>query len=267
MRRVTLLIAFAFYALGASIADAQSFTMSSPELPTDSADVQVINGIEVLNPSDWPATFVFRGLGNRPCTATVVGPRAVLTAAHCVGNPSEGDLTISGKPHRLSCTRHESAEPPEYDIALCVSRTDITLRKKWDRYERLPNEFNVDLDSKTLQLLGFGCTSVNGTDFGVLYVGGATVTLAPLPTCPRIETRGGAIACSGDSGGSAYLQVNGTRIIVGVNSKSDGSFTQLAALTDPATIAFLRNAKQVDDRNVPRAVRICGFDDTLENCR
>lgn len=249
-------------------ASAQKFSMSSPPSPDDRADPQIIAGTEVINPSDWPATFVFRGQESRPCTATVVGPRAVLTAAHCVADGGQGDLVIGRGRFHLTCRRHGNFfKPPEYDVALCLASEDIRLRQRTDRFERVHDGAEIDLSSRKVQHLGFGCTSQGGADFGILYRGDATVSVTPTPTAPRIETRDGARVCAGDSGGAAYLQVGGERVVVGVQSTGAATFTQMAALTDRDTVALLVRATQPNSQGTPQKVRICGLDDTLSNCR
>src|SRR5262249_38652789 len=52
---------------------------------------QVINA----NPAphgQWPATFIFKNSVGEDCTATAVGPRAVLTAAHCLAAEANGQI-------------------------------------------------------------------------------------------------------------------------------------------------------------------------------
>ena len=64
------------------------------ELP-DVAEPFVIGGKKV-KPADFPSSFYVKLAGSR-CTATLIGPKVLLTAAHCVGANRTVKMVIGGK--------------------------------------------------------------------------------------------------------------------------------------------------------------------------
>src|SRR5262245_51819402 len=83
--------------------------MTSPKSGT-----LIINGKKVEDPTLWPATFSF-GQGKEDfCTATAIGSRVILTAAHCLPDRASLDpihVTLSGSPVVITCTPHPDYTP------------------------------------------------------------------------------------------------------------------------------------------------------------
>lgn len=81
--------------------------------------------------ANWLATFVFQD-GQRRCTATAIGPRVVLTAAHCVAGARAPSL--ADPPVGMQCSAHPSYRPSgigmQFDYALCyLERPLPTVRR------------------------------------------------------------------------------------------------------------------------------------------
>ena len=192
---------------------------------------QLINGTPV-NPANFPA--IFRMTTGGTCTATVVGPAAMLLAAHCVGNLERiafvaGDQTITG-----ICEHAPGYQPPQNrsdDFTLCLLEREI----RGFQYESIGIE-SVPAVGTTLVLTGYGCTFEGGSLDGLLRIGVSKAVDNPVASwtneASTIFTRsdqnaGEAILCPGDSGGPLFrsgADLGAARTVVGVNSRTTFEF-------------------------------------------
>ena len=229
---------------------------------------------------DFPASF-YQEAADGSCTATLIGPQVLLTAAHCVGNANgvtlkAGALTFTGYcDHHTDWqdgTRDESA-----DFALCLLSTRLEGRK--------PESVNLtappDLKPGRLVLLGgYGCTTVNleGGDDGVFTMGLAKVTnlpsgLEPKPNdlLTKSDTAKNAPTsiCPGDSGGAVFWlrkpnNHKGSRRVIAINSrvglKQDGTASGVSFLSATFTQAF---ASFVATWLKQTKAEICGITSTV----
>lgn len=248
-----------------SAAPAADMLMRVPDVV---ASPQLI-GAKPAPPSDWPATLIFTIPGGG-CTSTAIGPRVLLTAAHCVEDGQKGTVSINKNgtliaERSVKCTHHPGyAENYTLDFALCL--VDDTLSGTIPAFERVNvNPSNIQAQTK-VTLLGFGCTKEGGVDgsFGQLFVGDATVKKRPSGTDNYYYALGGAALCYGDSGGAAYYTQPGrtSRLIIGINSRGDISSRSYLAST--SNMAFLDWAYSWATTN---AADICGLSETTEGCR
>ena len=165
--------------------------------------------------------------GRMSCSATLIAPRVILTAAHCL--PQTGT--------RPTVRFGADAESPVLERGILASR----VHPAFDRVT-LTHDIGVALldglapDGVTpavlpdralegtavgasIRVVGFGETAVDAGDLGVKREGIAivdaleatTFTLRPAPSQP----------CHGDSGGPAFLTVDGLERLVGVTSAGD----------------------------------------------
>lgn len=244
--------AAAIFALCMSFGYAAAQTFETPPEP-DAGTGTVTNGVPT-GPSKWPATLVSSSaLG--ACTATIIGPRTVLTAAHCV---NDGASMIVGS-KTVSCKRHKDYNSQLYtsDIALCISSSDFATSK----FERLNTSPAIPPAGSTIRILGYGCTVSGGHASQNLFTGTVGVTGKPGTI---ITLAGSAQVCQGDSGGAAYVESNESppirRSVVGVNSTLQGTNTSnVTDVADPSIVAFIQEWRTANN------AKICGYD-ALPSC-
>jgi hypothetical protein len=241
---------------------------------TRSDEVQVqLRGGRVADPKNWQASFYTQSAGGS-CTASIVGDRVLLTAAHCVANGATVTLRRGGTPYRAVCEH-----APEYvgggrdaataDYALCAIEKSVPGVPA----ERVnANAASLTLGTQVL-LTGFGCTTDQGTggNDGVYRIGEATIVSLPSGNNNDITASGGAALCFGDSSGPAFINGSGSgRLQISVNSRVEnrdptgvnlGLRSFLSSLTTPQSVKFL---KDWSSRN---KLMICGVDPQATTCR
>ena len=225
----------------------------------------------------FPATVRF--YGSETCTATIVGPRTVMSAAHCFepGGKKPVVELLDAKKHELTCQRH-----PDYkakgrcekhgdkacaaDIVLCSSSVDLTAAGL--KYESvLTDRSKITLNNEGV-LLGFGCTKDGVIEFINLHVGTSTIKRLSKDDPKQafldqfILMIGGAHSCLGDSGAGALDSVDEKqRFVIGVISAGSTSSTQLVPTSDKRIADFLKNWG--DSAKSP----ICGVHKNVKGCR
>jgi hypothetical protein len=125
----------------------------------------MLRGGRLADSATWPASFYVSYSVNGAsytCTAALVGPQVMLTAAHCV--PASGAAKIAfgaGNPYEVECARHAgfaTGADMSADFALCHLKTAF-VEPQGFRFETIdPAPVAGWLNRKVL-LSGFGCTS------------------------------------------------------------------------------------------------------------
>lgn len=219
------------------------------------ADVPTLMDGVIADPSEFPAVV---WIGN--CTAAVVGPNVVATAAHCTGSRNIS-FSLGNTRYRAQCVGSNYRSNSTNDYALCFTRDTITA----PYYENMASDPDVVSRRDWVLLSGFGCTRWGGRLDMRLRVGKAQVLGTPSGRDNDYTTGNGATLCSGDSGGPAWsLDKNDQRLLViSTNSRSntrDRSYLSSWVSQDgKAHIARFR-------QSFPQA-RICGLDQNVPNCR
>jgi hypothetical protein len=276
-----LLILCAAFTVAVACSDAANLTpkkkyvMSSP-VDGGEGFPQIVDGTR-QDFDKWPATLGFKTDHNVFCTSTVVGEVVVVTAAHCVGEGRAWWVDMGNGPSiKLSCDLDPrfTWRGLLFDIALCKS--DRPFPRTF-MYENLDLDAAAVQDKGDLFLLGYGCRKLPKPDetpktSAQLYGGLSTVTQLPKNPGDHIVTKGGVVICNGDSGGAAYVLVDGKiptgpRSIVGMNSSyvQASRQSQIASLAADATATTVTTAFPTTWAS-QRHVQICGLPGAA-NCR
>lgn len=207
-----------------------------------------LRGGMLASSTEWPASLYVTFPtpdGTAACTAALIGPQVMLTAAHCV--PVSGNVRFryerEAEPYVTSCTQHPRyAQDASADFALCKVQRPFNAPTGF-LFETVDTSGMGALVGSKLLLTGYGCVSdivANDTIDGKYRIGSNTVT----ETSASSERRRGAryysgreennlftaddpqVAnlCPGDSGGPAFRENPGgtsitSRSIIGVNSR------------------------------------------------
>jgi Trypsin len=232
---------------------------------------QIRNG-KSQDETKWPATLKFLVNGNLYCTATIVGDKVVITAAHCVPKHSTFKVQLGQEFYHqefsLDCTID-----PRFNSWTYAFDTAMCLQTGQDPFPATLKRESIDLHltklyrDQTLFLLGYGCR-VDGDKTTAGYLYGGNVTLLGVAQSPggHVTATGKPILCPGDSGGAAYAgdpdnPAGKKRAIVGINSLYNASFYQ-SYITPLST-----EARQfIEDWITVNGVSVCGFN-TQAHCQ
>ena len=249
-------LVLAFASASTSLAQTE-IEMFAPQ--ETSEEPQVIGGVPAA-PAQWPATYIFRseiGL----CTSTLIGPRVLVTAAHCIEDGARGRIRTNEGNYRFQCDHHPNyVENEQYDVALCI--TNSAFASSLQRpFETVNQDIAVPAIASTIRILGFGCRQEGGGGPAQsLYTG--TTTVGDVEGI-YIVTDEGAAVCYGDSGGAAYIEYSDiSRRIIGVNSR--GNISTTSYLTPTAVVGVANFFRSWAEAN---GVQICGIHSSTPGCR
>jgi hypothetical protein len=169
-----------------------------------------------------PAVGKLRG-GRGLCTATLVGAKTVLTAAHCVKLGNEHTFETGSESYvsraKDAIVVHEDWDPDPtklslHDIALVLLETAPAIT---------PRAVNADpgaiVEGLPLTLVGYGKTGTNTPGIGTKRIATNTVDQVESTRFRFSGTGNGqGGTCLGDSGGPALATINGEEVVVGVTS-------------------------------------------------
>jgi hypothetical protein len=219
-----------------------------------------VKGGTLAKAADYPALFWYVSAEGAKCSASQVGPRVVITAAHClvtnsnhayeidIGIELKGEATL--RPGKCTISPRFKAETDRApDWALCVLE-DV---RPVARYEVISLE-PVPAGS-IARLAGYGCVSpTNKNVINDLYVGDVTIEL-PHPTSSPIVIRASRKdvgLCPGDSGGPTFVTAPVGRRQIAVNSHTIAEKSILVGFANDEFRSFIEGWMQTNN------VAVCG---------
>jgi len=250
MKLFTLLIAFIFISCGQNKVDSKDLILTDKvyetgeNIPSFSSKEKVlINGEVVPEGKGWDHVVRIQ-TGNSGCSATVVGPEVIITAAHCASNGATSTFTYKGKKYSAKMTR--SPLYPNKDHDICVGKLTEPIKSD------MATIGGQNVKGKTLTILGYGCTKPGGSGFDdKLRKGDATIV--GFSQYDAVSSNGSAL-CYGDSGGPEFLLEGGVYLLSAINSKGNIKTTNYGARLDlKESVDFLK------DYASKNKVDICGI--------
>lgn len=188
--------------------------------------VQIVNG---TGTSLYESVGMVGDTGGYGCSGTLIAPQYVLTAGHCaegVGDTA-GRFFVGGQEYRTTKVfLHPSYNPGQlgqdgaHDIALYKLDRPVT--------NVIPTPINrtVPVVGQLLTLVGFGGGGTGTTghtgDYGTKRVGTTPIDRVTTQTIFwNFDNNTESNTAPGDSGGPAFVTINGVRYVAGVTSGGD----------------------------------------------
>jgi secreted trypsin-like serine protease len=202
---------------------AVGFTLPARAAAGGAPDPIPVVGGQPAPPGKWPDVAAVMDGDEAFCTGTLVAPRVVITAGHCIDGP--------GAPTDVKLGATDSTGPGEviaiedaiefldwentYDIGVLILSEPSTIAPRTVATTCVTRESLVN--GAPITLVGYGATTEEGDDPNTLLMEGQAAVIdvacngagcqpAVSPGGEFIAGGQGVDSCFGDSGGPVYLQ-------------------------------------------------------------
>ena len=187
----------------------------------------IVNGTPT---DDYPAVVAIMRDGRRHCTGTLITRRIVATAGHCVIGRGQLSVYLGAGPDIDPGTIIPVADArphPGFDPGTLKNDIGVILLEHEAAIPPIPifgGFWDPSFIGRQIELVGFG--AIDGGEPGPYLKRVGTARLVSYEPTTLTFTGEPSRTCSGDSGGPAFMRLDGDLVLVGITSFGDRACTK-----------------------------------------